>query len=446
MANNVDVIVSFLQSKGLSSNAIAGILGNLEVESGFNSGAANPNEGAIGIAQWEGSRRTALQQFAAQRGTSETDLNTQLDFLWSELQGYPGLIQSLNGAGSAQQAADLWDQQYERSAGTTRQQREQDAAQFAGSGLKGTGNYPSTGGTLTAAGAPTLSQADYEQALGSLSGLLTGVPELNKILHQAVQGGWAVSKFQQAIEGTNWYRTHNQAARELVSLQYSDPSEYKTRLSTAANQVVNSARQLGVGLTAQQTAGLAQQMLIQGWDSSTLTYNIGKFFSPKNEKQSLAGGIAQAYAQMKQVYQDYGIPVTDATLRNNALRIAEGANTLDAYKQVVIGQAKSMYPSLSAALDAGQTVKDAADPYMQQMSNLLEIDPNSITLNDPLIKKALQGTVTTDNSGKQSATTTSLYQFEQQLRSDPRWQYTQNAKDTISSALVHVGRDFGFGF
>jgi hypothetical protein len=38
-----------------------------------------------------------------------------------------------------------------------------------------------------------------------------------------------------------------------------------------------------------------------------------------------------------------------------------------------------------------------------------------------------------------------LNDFEEQVRRDPRWQYTQNAKDTMSSVLVKIGQDFGFG-
>jgi hypothetical protein len=38
-----------------------------------------------------------------------------------------------------------------------------------------------------------------------------------------------------------------------------------------------------------------------------------------------------------------------------------------------------------------------------------------------------------------------LWQFEQTLRADPRWAKTNNARDTMSSALLKIGADFGFG-
>lgn len=110
----------FLTSKGLSRAGVAGVLGNLQVESGFNPAALNANEGAIGIAQWELGRRTTLQNYARLRGTSETDLTTQLNFLWLELTTTrSGALATLRSATDPATASAAFDTQFEGSAGTT---------------------------------------------------------------------------------------------------------------------------------------------------------------------------------------------------------------------------------------------------------------------------------------------------------------------------------------
>jgi hypothetical protein len=38
----------------------------------------------------------------------------------------------------------------------------------------------------------------------------------------------------------------------------------------------------------------------------------------------------------------------------------------------------------------------------------------------------------------------SLYDFEKMLRKDNRWQYTNQAKEEVSSVAMKVLRDFGF--
>lgn len=131
-------IASFLAAHGFNTIAIDGILGNLQVESGFNPQAYNANEGAIGIAQWEGGRRTALQDYARSTGSDETNLTTQLNFLLQEVQ-QRGLLNELNNAGSPAEAATIWDTKFEVSAGTTRAQRIANANAFAKNGTGSAG-------------------------------------------------------------------------------------------------------------------------------------------------------------------------------------------------------------------------------------------------------------------------------------------------------------------
>jgi hypothetical protein len=55
-----------------------------------------------------------------------------------------------------------------------------------------------------------------------------------------------------------------------------------------------------------------------------------------------------------------------------------------------------------------------------------------ISLDDPTLSMAL---------GKEEMT---LADFRRNLRKDSRWQYTDNAREEVSSAALGVLRDFGF--
>lgn len=114
----------YLIGKGLSENAAAGLMGNLEAESGINphnmqnnaslpDGPEFPTEinaaglkvphsaikGAkgYGIAQWTSAgRQQALIDYAAETNRSTGDLALQLDFLWKELSSsYAGVLAKL---------------------------------------------------------------------------------------------------------------------------------------------------------------------------------------------------------------------------------------------------------------------------------------------------------------------------------------------------------------
>jgi hypothetical protein len=92
--NNAKLAFDYFVSQGLTPVQAAGIVGNLQGESGqgLNTNTINPGDGrdgsdSIGIAQWNSTRAQALRNYAASKGTPHTDLNTQLEFLHSELKG-----------------------------------------------------------------------------------------------------------------------------------------------------------------------------------------------------------------------------------------------------------------------------------------------------------------------------------------------------------------------
>ena len=128
-----DRIWNFLKSKGFSDTVVAGIMGNLKMESNLNPSAVNRSSGAYGIAQWLGSRKTALSNFARSRGTSMNDLQTQLDFLWKELNSTEKRTLNYlraNQNASASTIAAMFDKLFERSEGTHVPQRQKYANQF----------------------------------------------------------------------------------------------------------------------------------------------------------------------------------------------------------------------------------------------------------------------------------------------------------------------------
>jgi hypothetical protein len=84
-----------LRAQGVPPLAAAGLLGNLRLESGLNTGARNPGDGrdgsdSIGLAQWNSTRAAALKALAAERGVDWRDPSLQADFIARELQTTEG--------------------------------------------------------------------------------------------------------------------------------------------------------------------------------------------------------------------------------------------------------------------------------------------------------------------------------------------------------------------
>jgi hypothetical protein len=142
-------IWNFLKGKGLSDGAIAGIMGNLQQESSL-----NPNAPGGGLAQWIGSRGTALKNYAGSMGLSSNSLQAQLGYLWQELSSGSGgaSLQKLNSL-SADQAALYFSNNFERPAAwaANNAKRQQYANQFL-SQFAGSGGTYSGGSSTTSSG------------------------------------------------------------------------------------------------------------------------------------------------------------------------------------------------------------------------------------------------------------------------------------------------------
>lgn len=75
-----------LKDLGYSEYAVAGVLGNISAESGFNLGSIEDGSGiGAGLCQWSYGRRDSLENYAKSKGKEWTDENIQIEFLIGEL-------------------------------------------------------------------------------------------------------------------------------------------------------------------------------------------------------------------------------------------------------------------------------------------------------------------------------------------------------------------------
>jgi hypothetical protein len=81
-------VYNYLIDQGMEPHHAAGIVGNLMRESyqALDPTAVNDTSGAFGIAQWLGTRKDNLMEFAKEKGTEPTDFETQLEFLAFEIE------------------------------------------------------------------------------------------------------------------------------------------------------------------------------------------------------------------------------------------------------------------------------------------------------------------------------------------------------------------------
>ena len=101
----------YYADKGLSEQQIAGIMSNINAESGFDANSVGDGGTSYGLFQHHADRKAALFKYA---GTNKPSVAQQLDFSWQELNGpYQGTLNNIRSSSTAAQSAAAFTIGYE---------------------------------------------------------------------------------------------------------------------------------------------------------------------------------------------------------------------------------------------------------------------------------------------------------------------------------------------
>ena len=116
------------------------------------------------------------------------------------------------------------------------------------------------------------------------------------------------------------------------------------------------------------------------------------------------------------------------------VKAVNAGSNIEEFKQKIRNVAKIGMPeTVSKLVDQGIDLDTIYSPYKKIMASVLELNPASISLDDPTLRSAV---------GPDKEMT--IYDFQRSLRKDPRWQYTNNAREEVSSVALKILQDFGF--
>lgn len=305
-------------------------------------------------------------------------------------------------------------------------------------------NTPSTGGgTPYASTTPKLSMSELAEQYGFTSSFLNANPELKNLFSDMVSKGYSKDMFQAKLRNTKWWKTHSDKERSYLTQTYTDPATAKQNFNAAYVTVRQLANQLGIKETKFTKARIqeaAYNVVAKGWSDGQLRNYLGQYVY--FDGGDMEGAGADTQNELRSYAYTMGVKMSDKWYADNTRKVLRGMATTSDFKNDMLRQAKAMFPQFSKQLDAGQTVQDIAQPYLQSMAQILELPSGSINLFDPTIKKALQY----KNPGNLQTETKPLWQFENDLRADPRWKQTKNAQDSMMQIGHQVLADFGFKY
>jgi hypothetical protein len=326
------------------------------------------------------------------------------------------------------------------------------------------------------------------------------VPDLSNILENIVQGvlennntaGLSESAIAQQVEASPWWQTTSASLQQYDANLATSPGDYNPStafnipgsvLSKNLSVVQNTAASQGVTLTLQEAQSLAVQMTEFGWNTQQIQQGIGSTVSVtgatgnNNPFSSITGGATTTDAgsivqQLNTIAGQYAQLQSNSSLQQWASQIAAGTQSINSFTAAMAQQASGQYPALSSGVAQGQSVTQLLQSQINQMAQLLEVDPSEIEtglLTNPAYSKILTGgTSPASGSGSVGTGTTSspaqsfslssggttasrvsggtpmtTSEVAQYTRGLPAWQTTQNARDTGAQASQAILQAFG---
>jgi hypothetical protein len=213
----------------------------------------------------------------------------------------------------------------------------------------------------------------------------------------------------------------NQTFQTLLG-RYATPEEIK-----ALTPKLNKAERANPSRTLNgvSTGGLDRGQFLSEVVLATPEYKQRKETKQGSIRQDLAN---TARANGLDLDKNFGGSVEDWVKR------IDSGEKADTFKQLIRSTAKLGLPDkVSALLDQGIDLETVYAPYKNTMATVLEVNPATISLSDPTLRNAI-------GPDKEM----SIYDFQRVLRKDPRWQYTNNAREDVFQSVNKVLQDFGF--
>lgn len=297
-----------------------------------------------------------------------------------------------------------------------------------------------------------------EEQYGDIDDIFATNTELQGLLIKAYQGKWEPERFFNAVTTTNWFKENAGTIRQrsyykriyeslIKDLDKTDPNyaenvkkaggntEYWRGLDTVKAQLIPLLTGKGIQYTETDLDTWASQIYDSANENNTAWIN--RFLNKKiTGVNGFTGDAATSLEDLKQYAFDMGIDLEKdykSSLPGWMQRLDMG-ESLQTFKDLIRDQVVATEGDyIGSFLKRGMTLNELYTPYKQLMASTLEINPQEITINDPLLRSAIS------KDGQLN-----LFDWKKKLREDNRWQYTQTANDEVYQIAFKILQDFGF--
>lgn len=267
----------------------------------------------------------------------------------------------------------------------------------------------------------TLDPKDMAAMYGWAMSVLRSDKSLYNAFQRAVKNGWGTERFVAEVRNTPWFKHNSDAMRAATILKNTDPKTWRARAASTRATISDMAAAMGAQLSTKMLDRITGNVLNFGWNDSQIQNVLAGAVKP-NSKGVYAGKAALNIDHVRETAANYGVKLSESGLESWAARMAAGEDVAS-FDATIKSLAAGSFPGWADEIKAGKSVRELADPYINQMANTLEINPNDIDLSDTTLRKAIQ--FKDPETNKVGAAP--LWQAESIWRQDVRYDKTKQA-------------------
>lgn len=236
---------------------------------------------------------------------------------------------------------------------------------------------------------------------------------------------------------TNWFKKYGVEITRKIAQEKTAPGVFSKQVDAYAAQLEDRAAALGLKINPADLRARAREAYVYGLNDSQV---IDKVLQAKQGGFSGGGSTGAALNQLDMFAYANGVSVSKNDKDLWAMQIIGGDKMPTDYEALLREKAAQKYTVFADQIRGGANLSDLTASYRAKMADLLEIDPDSVEWDDPLFRDGKAFTATDD---KGQPAVKPLWEFEKEIKSDSRWQYTRNAHETYTNAGASLLKRFG---
>jgi len=250
------------------------------------------------------------------------------------------------------------------------------------------------------------------------------------------QGKISFERFNLELNQQDWWKNNSATYIADRRRELENPTDYRQGLAADIATLRASANRIGaVGLDEDTLRDLVVSQRRLGLSEQQVLERLSDFISPV--EQDFRGQAGAIQSDLVQWAMSNGLTLRDSDVQTYVRDVTTGRLSVDDVKDDLRRTyLAGMYPAWADKINDGTDPSVLFAPYRNAARNLLELD--DIDINDPIMKRAGQY-VGADGKPSQLP----LYEFEQEIRKDPRWQYTDNAFKSYANVGTDLLKMFG---